>query len=118
MATSGARGHADRQDGAGSRMLDRASERARGLHRMRGALMIAISVIVAGEVVLGLLFVSLVVLENPLAARFGSVFLAASLVTDLIILFIAWMTLEALGRIERETDRVQQFMDNVYRRLS
>lgn len=38
-------------------------------------------------------------------------------VIDMILVFLVWVLFETLGRIERESDRVQTFMDTTYRRL-
>lgn len=39
-------------------------------------------------------------------------------VINIILVMIAWMLFDSMGRIERESERVQTFMDNVYRRGS
>ena len=38
-------------------------------------------------------------------------------VINIILVFLVWVLFETLGRVERESDRVQTFMDNTYRRL-
>lgn len=37
-------------------------------------------------------------------------------VINVILVMIAWILFDAIGRIERESERVQVFMDNMYRR--
>lgn len=37
-------------------------------------------------------------------------------VINIILVMMAWILFDAVGRIERESDRVQVFMDNMYRR--
>lgn len=39
-------------------------------------------------------------------------------VINIILVVIAWVLFDAIGRIERESDRVQTFMDNMYKRGS
>jgi hypothetical protein len=98
-------------------MDERSLDRARTIHRMRGAIMVAISLIAGAGVLAFAVWAVLLVTRNPAAPNVGILALTLGLIMDVVVLFLAWMTLEALGRIERETDRVQQFMDNVYRRL-
>lgn len=117
MTTSGAR-HARSQGGeAMSRFETQALERSRTLHRMRGGIMLAISLVTGVEVFISVVWLVLAIMRSPAAPNVGVVVFVAAQLMNLIILFVAWMTLEALGRIERETERVQQFMDNVYRRM-
>lgn len=35
---------------------------------------------------------------------------------NIILVIVAWILFDAIGRIERESDRVQTFMDSIYRR--
>ncbi|HWG90482.1 MAG TPA: hypothetical protein VNZ52_06485 [Candidatus Thermoplasmatota archaeon] len=103
---------------ARSRLSERSADRARHFHTMRGGIMIAFSIIVVLDVLAALMVVALILTEHPFGRVMGPLYIVLSAVISLVVLFLAWMTLEALGRIERETERVQQFMDNVYRRLS
>lgn len=99
------------------RLEERTLDRSRALHRMRGGIMLAISLIAGAGVFSFAMWALLLFTSHPAAPNVGILTFTISLVMDVVVLFLAWMTLEALGRIERETDRVQQFMDNVYRRL-
>jgi xanthosine utilization system XapX-like protein len=103
--------------GFSSRLSERAMERTQTLHRMRGGIMVAISLIAGAGVLTFAVWSVLLVTRNPAAPNVGILGFVIGLIMDVVVLFLAWMMLEALGRIERETDRVQQFMDNVYRRL-
>ena len=38
-------------------------------------------------------------------------------VINIILVFLVWVLFETLSRAERESDRLQTFMDNTYRRL-
>ena len=38
-------------------------------------------------------------------------------VINMILVFLVWVLFETLSRVERESDRLQTFMDNTYRRL-
>lgn len=101
-----------------SRVLERASERARTLHHMRGTILLVVSAVAIGQVLATSVWFGLLLAGNAGAAQgFGTVSLILSQCMTLVTVFLAWIILEALGRIERETDRVQQFMDNVYRRI-
>ena len=42
---------------------------------------------------------------------------AFAAVLDIILLFLVWTLFATLGRVERESERVQAFMDNVYGKL-
>lgn len=42
---------------------------------------------------------------------------AVGVITDVLMLFALLLVFGALRRIERESDRLQLFMDSVYRRL-
>lgn len=105
-------------EGLSSRLAQRASVRARELHRMRGGILTVVGIIAATQFLVTALWLGLTYMGNEPAARGWGIFsIFVNLAITLILVFVTWIVLEALGRIERETDRIQQFMDTVYRRL-
>jgi uncharacterized membrane protein len=103
---------------AGGRVGERASNRARDLHRMRGAILAFVLFVAAAQLVLTAMWLGSAYIGNLEAARgWGLMTVLVNVAVTFILVFVTWIVLEALGRIERETDRVQQFMDTVYRRL-
>ncbi|GEM_PF-5101481 len=117
MAPDHVSGGARRDARFATRLSERAAERAHTLHRMRGGIMVVISLITGASVFTFLIWAVLVVTRQPGAPNVGILGYVIAQLMNVVVLFLAWITLEALGRIERETDRVQQFMDNVYRRM-
>ena len=85
---------------------------------MRAPLMAVVGGVAVAQAVFTVVWVALIVTGNGTASlAWGVMSIVLGVVMTIVTVFLAWMILEALGRIERETDRVQQFMDNVYRRL-
>lgn len=107
-----------RRETMGGRLAQRADERASFLHGMRRNILAIAVVIAVGQVALTALWLGLAFAGFEAASRgwaIMSIFL--NLAVTFVVVFLTWMVLEALGRIDREADRIQQFMDNVYRRV-
>lgn len=98
------------------RLVDRAADRLREARAHRSAVVLVVAALVLGRVVLFALqqvFVATGDVAGLRAADFASGLVAT--VVDVIILFVVLLLFESLRRVDREADRLQTFMDNVYR---
>lgn len=102
----------------GGRLARRAGERASWLGSMRKNVLGFVVVLAAGQVVMTAIWFAEILQGNERAAQvWGIMTVLVNLGINIVIVFLTWMVLEALGRIDREADRVQAVLDNVYRRL-
>lgn len=100
----------------------RLSERAREAlrHSMQGRF-----ILLAGAAAIVLVHTMLDVLTTYYLLRgsfdsariLTAVTMGLSAVINMILVFLMWIVFETLGRVERESDRMQTFMDTMYRRL-
>lgn len=108
----------DASPGIGSRLHRRALDRHDWLGRMRQNILTLVIIVAAGQFLMTAIWLGFSLSGNEDAARgWGLMSVFMNLAITLVIVFLTWIVLEALGRIDREADRVQQLTDNVYRRL-
>jgi hypothetical protein len=80
-------------------------------------LLLAVCVVLARLIAFGAVLVLRSMGLGPEAAIAQAVDDAVGVITDILMLFALLLVFDALRRIERESDRLQLFMDSVYRRL-
>ncbi|MEA3199007.1 MAG: hypothetical protein QOE90_435 [Thermoplasmata archaeon] len=97
----------------GERAVARAIE-ARGSH---GAVSLVVALLVLARIVAFVLQQVFAATGQQDAFRVvGIVGGTVSTLVDVVVLFVVLLLFESMRRIDRESDRMQAFMDNVYRR--
>lgn len=104
-----------------TRFEERASERFRQASRAHGGLILLVAILVAlrsiGFVAFSLLISISATLDPTLLRALIIVDGALSVALDIVVVFVAMAVFATVRRIENESDRIQIFMDSVYRRL-
>lgn len=101
-----------------SRLTERMEDRLRATKSSQSMIL----AFVAGVVLVRLVFyalasVFLIVGDIELYRVTQAAGTAFSAVLEVILLLLVWMLFSTLQRVERESERVQSFMDNVYRNM-
>ena len=101
-----------------SRFADRMDERLHGAMASQGPLLLAVGAVVVLQLAAHAFGIASLLMGNLDAYRFAQVTgIVFSATLDIIVLLLVWMIFSTLRRVERESERVQVFMDNVYRKL-
>lgn len=100
---------------------DRLKDRARGLfhttRHVRTAFFVFVIFVVAVNTVIDVLAgYSLYVGDLPEYRAWLAISLGLTALINAILIMLVWMLFETLSRVERESDRLQTFMDSSYRR--
>lgn len=102
---------------AGGRLAKRAQERAGWLGAMRKNVLGFVVTLAGGQFLMTAIWLAALLSGNEGAARaWGLMTVFMNLAITIVIVYLTWMVLEALGRIDREADRMQVFLDNAHRR--
>lgn len=101
----------------GGRLAKRAGERAVWLRSMRKNVLGFVVVLAGGQFLLTAIWLAALLSGHEGAARAWRLMtVCMNLAITIVIVYLTWMVLEALTRIDREADRMQVFLDNAYRR--
>jgi hypothetical protein len=109
-----------RAGGHASRLAERSAERLRSVGRSHGGVMVLVAGLAILRVVSFIAFSTLLGVGASDFQAFRTVIIldgALSVLLDIVVVFVALMVFSAIRRIENESDRMQVFMDSVYRRL-
>lgn len=101
-----------------SRLHARSAARmSRVLHGQR-VIFVAVTVIVLGSIAANVVSAYFLITSQIGPYRAMSVIVAAlSVLLDFCFLLLVWILFDEIHRSQREAERLQTFMDNVYRRL-
>lgn len=99
------------------RLRDRAVERLRETRGSQSAIVAVVGALVVVRVVIFALEQAFLAAGDAAGVRVVDALTGVvATVVDVVVLFLVLLLFEAIRRIDRESERIQTFMDNVYRR--